>query len=109
MRCLPPASRLPRLAGGNNAMANDSQPLARVRPSLLSMLGANQQEALPLAQLLQLVLDSLVDGVLAVEATGYVVAANGRIHDMIDVPSGGVRPGIPFLDVLLARARAGAF
>jgi len=90
-------------------MANDSQPLAIARPSLLSMLEANEQGTLPLAQLLQLVLDSLVDGVIAVDATGHVVAANRRIHDMIDVPAGGVRPGILFRDVLLARAQAGAF
>jgi len=91
------------------AMTANPQPVSSVRGSLLSMIEANEHVVLPPAQLLQLVLDSLVDGVIAVDATGHVVATNARIADMIDVPPGGVRPGIAFLDVLLARARAGAF
>src|SRR5262249_5766929 len=63
----------------------------------------------PSGQLLQRILDSLVDGVIAVDSAGNVVAANRRIYDLIDVPRGGLRPGIGFFDVLLARAEAGAF
>jgi len=70
---------------------------------------AGERSALPSAQLLQRVLDSLVDGVIAVDGGGNVIAANRRIYDLIDVPRGGLRPGISFFDVLLARAQAGAF
>ena len=69
----------------------------------------DQRSAPPAAQLLQRVLDSLVDGVIAVDGAGNVLAANRRIYDLIDVPRGGLRPGISFFDVLLARAQAGAF
>ena len=68
-----------------------------------------QRSAPPSAQLLQRVLDSLVDGVIAVDGAGNVLAANRRIYELIDVPHGGLRPGISFFDVLLARAQAGAF
>jgi two-component system NtrC family sensor kinase len=61
------------------------------------------------APLLQRILDSLVDGIIAVDADGKVVCANRRIAELIDIPRGGIRPGISFFDVLLARARAGAF
>ncbi len=54
-------------------------------------------------------LDSLVDGVIAVDGAGNVIAANRRIYDLIDVPRGGLRSGVSFFDVLLARAEAGAF
>ena len=70
---------------------------------------ADERSALPSGQLLQRILDSLVDGVIAVDGAGYVIAANRRIYDLIDVPRGGLRPGISFFDVLLARAQAGAF
>ncbi|MGH6960476.1 MAG: PAS-domain containing protein, partial [Dongiaceae bacterium] len=70
---------------------------------------ADERSAPPPAQLLQRVLDSLVDGVIAVDGAGNVLAANRRIDDLIDVPRGGLRPGISFFDVLLARAQAGAF
>jgi PAS domain-containing protein len=70
---------------------------------------AGERSAPPSAQLLQRVLDSLVDGVIAVDGGGNVIAANRRIYDLIDVPRGGLRPGISFFDVLLARAQAGAF
>jgi PAS domain S-box-containing protein len=65
--------------------------------------------AVPSAQLLQRILDSLVDGIIAVDGAGNVISANRRIAELIDVPQGGVRPGTSFFDVLLARAQAGAF
>ncbi len=70
---------------------------------------ADERSAPPSGQLLQRVLDSLVDGVIAVDGAGKLIAANRRIYDLIDVPRGGLRPGISFFDVLLARAQAGAF
>src|SRR5215470_485934 len=70
---------------------------------------ADEAGAPPSAQLLQRVLDSMVDGVIAVDGAGNVIAANRRIYELIDVPRGGLRPGISFFDVLLARAQAGAF
>jgi len=72
-------------------------------------MAADERSAPPSASLLQRVLDSLVDGVIAVDGTGNVIAANRRIYDLIDVPRGGLRAGISFFDVLLARAQAGAF
>src|SRR5262245_63773293 len=65
--------------------------------------------AAPSAQLLQRIVDSLVDGIIAVDGAGNVISANRRIAELIDVPQGGIRPGIGFFDVLLARAQAGAF
>ena len=67
------------------------------------------ESAAPSVQLLQRVLDSLVDGVIAVDGAGNVIAANRRIYELIDGPRGGLRPGISFFEVLLARAQAGAF
>src|SRR5262245_22928399 len=75
----------------------------------LDLPPASEHSAPASALLLQRVLDSLVDGVIAVDGGGNVIAANRRIYDLIDVPRGGLRPGISFFDVLLARAEAGAF
>ena len=87
---------------------NPAGPVAReVRPPHPLQMDALNAHAS--AELLQRVLDSLVDGVIAVDGAGNVIAANRRIDDLIDVPSGGLVPGISFFDVLLARAQAGAF
>ncbi len=64
---------------------------------------------MPSAGLLQRIIDSLVDGIIAVDGAGNVISANRRIAELIDVPQGGIRAGLSFFEVLLARARAGAF
>jgi len=69
----------------------------------------SEAATLPSAELLQRVLDSLVDGVIAVDGAGNIISANRRVSELIDVPHGGIRAGIGFFDVLLARAQAGAF
>src|SRR6185295_855387 len=89
----------------DNRAAGTTAPEARAPDAA----AADGRSAPPSAQLLQRVLDSLVDGVIAVDGAGNVIAANRRIYDLIDVPSGGLRPGLAFFEVLLARARAGAF
>ncbi len=79
-----------------------------VRLPISAIAGASSSAA-PSAQLLQRILDSLVDGIIAVDGAGNVISANRRIAELIDVPQGGIRAGISFFDVLLARAQAGAF
>ncbi|MGH6927727.1 MAG: hypothetical protein ACREEV_05375, partial [Dongiaceae bacterium] len=57
-----------------------------VRLPISAIAGASG--AGPSAPLLQRILDSVVDGIIAVDVAGNVISANRRIAELIDVPQG---------------------
>jgi PAS domain S-box-containing protein len=67
------------------------------------------QATLPPASTLARALANLGDGAVAVDRDGIVLALNDRLLDLIDQPAGGIRPGINYFEIMLTRARAGAF
>ena len=84
---------------------SDAVAAAGEEVSLPNTATATESSGLPAAPLLERILDSLVDGIIAVDGSGTVISANRRTAELIDVPPGGLRPGVRFFDVLLARDR----
>jgi two-component system, sensor histidine kinase len=75
----------------------------------LSEARRREQELAEKSILLQATLDNLAQGVSVFDKNLELVAWNDRFVDLLDLPSGLVRQGVPFAEYLSYRAKRGDF